>query len=208
MTVGVYAFFDQDGNCLYVGQSGDIEGRHKQHINQLRGGYHRRSDFNEWFSSHGESKLSFKLLEKCSNDVDSRNYLEIEYFNQLNPMFYGQIPSMSNRFEHSDETRTRIAESVRKRLEDLGVYETRKCPCGSEFTALVRRTTKYCSRKCVVDDRKSVLDCTTVYDLYMSGLTLTQVGDILGVSYRTVHSFMVKHNIPRRASGPKANLPL
>lgn len=208
MTVGVYAFFDQEGSCLYVGQSSNIEERYKQHMKQLRGGYHKRTEFNEWFESSEERMLVFKVLKECSNETDTKNYLEIEYFNQLNPRFYGQIPSMNNKFSHSEETRKRISTSVRKNLEELGLYETRACPCGSDFIALVKKTTKYCSSKCVIDDRKSSLDHTTVSELYNSGLTLTQVGKVLGVSYRTVHYFMVKNDIPRRASGPVAVLPL
>lgn len=201
MTVGIYAFFDLDGNCLYVGQSSNLEKRRSQHLKHLRGGYHKRKDFVEWFIANGEDALEFRMLAECSEDVDIKNRLEIEYFQHLSPKFYGQVPSLNNRFSHSDETRLRISTSVRKNLQDLGVYEDRQCICGKYFTAFVKKDTRFCSTKCVGSSRSSSLNYDEVVKLYSSGLSLHKVGDILGVSYRTVHRFMVQNGIPRRKCG-------
>jgi GIY-YIG catalytic domain len=206
VTVGVYAFFDSLGDCLYVGQSSDLEQRNKQHLKHLRGGYHKREEFNEWFRINGESKLVFKILEECIDEGNTKNSLEIKYFISLNPRFYGQIPSMANKFIHTDETRSKISRTVRKNLEDIGVYYTKVCHCGVSFTVSASSTSKNCSMVCYHKSQEAGLDCEMVSELYNSGLTLKQVGDRLGVSYRTVHSFMVRNGIPRRASGTRLKI--
>lgn len=204
MAVGVYAFFDSDGDCLYVGQSAKLEDRKQQHINHLRGGYHKRTEFNDWFAANGESNLIFSILEECADTDDLKNALEIKYFETLSPKFYGQVPSMNNKFTPSEATRKKISDTTRKVNEAAGAYIHKTCVCGTQFTVCAGRQYKYCSKLCANFQRRSALDFDTISSLYNSGLTLSKVGARLNVSYRTVHNFMVKNNIPRRASGYRA----
>lgn len=198
MSIGIYAFFDLEDNCLYIGQSSNIEKRKTQHLKCLRGNYHRRQDFNNWFNLNTESNLSFKILEECLNDTKIKNALEIKYFNILQPKFYGQIPSMQNNFVQSDETKFKISNSVKKYNTARGAYVNITCPCGKVFEVMACRLKIFCSRTCADLSRKSKLNFDEVSFLYSSGLSLHQIGEKLNVSYRTVHNFMLKNNIPRR----------
>lgn len=205
MAVGIYAFFDLEGTCLYVGQSSDVYQRKKQHLKYLRGGYHKRKEFNDWFVLNGEDALVFKVLEVCSNEATTKNRLEIKYFEDLRPRYYGQTPSVLDRFSQSEETRYKISGSLKKTLTEQGVYTTKKCACGVEYTVTSSRDRVFCSAPCRSrrnNNRKSQLNYDEVTNLYASGLSLSEVGARVGVSYRTVHQFMVKNNIPRRKPGP------
>ena len=201
MSAGIYAFFDKDGDCLYVGQSSDIESRRASHIKCLRGGYHKRKEFVEWYREN-ENSLEFKVLEECDDNPEIKNALEVLYFNELRPRFYGQVPSLLDKFRHSDETKAKIAKTVRRNLEDAGVYKDIVCPCGLTFSTWSSRPASYCSLACSrsLSSLKD-WDRDSVIPLYNSGMTLHQIGESLGVSYRTVHKYMVKNNIPRRRPG-------
>lgn len=117
MTVGIYGIFDSDTDkCLYVGQSQNIEKRWKEHLKHLKYKIHKRTDFNEWYHDRGATPdlLCFLLLEECENDSKIKNTLELKWFNKLSPCFYGVKPSIKNQYEHSEETKQKIAESLRK----------------------------------------------------------------------------------------------
>jgi len=108
---GIYGIFDTlTGECLYVGQSKNAYERCKTHLKRLRSGRHLER-FSEWFMSIGkdETRLRFELLESCNDTDDEKNRVEIKWFKILHPKFYGNAPSMNNRWGHSQETRAKIS---------------------------------------------------------------------------------------------------
>lgn len=118
MTVGIYGIFDATTNeCLYVGQSKEIEVRFRQHITKLK---NKRSNalksFVDWYHDQGaiEASMILKILESCPNKRLVKNQVEAKWFDKLEPRFYGKIPSLSETWDHTEMTRLKIAESVRR----------------------------------------------------------------------------------------------
>lgn len=209
VSVGIYAIYSIDNACLYVGQSSNLEGRFKKHLALLRNGRHSRKDFATWYNDSEDNSLDFRIMCHCKDDSEIKNRLEIFYFNMLQPRFYGKLPSTKDSFKHSNIARDNISQSMVSFHENLGTYSEVTCFCGNLFKTFKNRAKKYCSTNCKENapySEKSSLDYDTVVDLYSSGLSLQKVGEELGVSYRTIHKFMVKMNIPRRTQGNRNKL--
>lgn len=103
MTVGIYGIFDSETDeCLYVGQSVNIERRWEQHKHSLQSKKHVRKDFVEWYHQNGAKKelITFRILEECSPTHDELNRLEINYFNSLKPKFFGVKPSENLKWDY------------------------------------------------------------------------------------------------------------
>lgn len=114
MTIGVYGIFDSYTNeCLYIGQSSNIEYRWRMHRYLLINNKHIRKDFNQWLIDNGNDidRLRFTILETCNNIESIKNSLEIHYFEFFKPKFYGKLPSVNDKWEHSDETKNKISKS-------------------------------------------------------------------------------------------------
>ena len=118
MTVGIYGIFDSETDeCLYVGMSSvSVEKRFKQHLKNLRNGNHPRKDFVEWFHNNsGQPELVvFRILEECENNETVLNTLEIKWFNELKPKYFGKQPSLNEVWERSEESKKKVSESLRK----------------------------------------------------------------------------------------------
>lgn len=120
MTVGVYGIFDaKTDECLYVGCSSNMEERFKQHLNHLKYKIHKRKDFVEWYHANGANPelITFRILEECEDNDVSKNTLEIKWFNDLKPKFFGQEPSLNNKMRHSDETKLKISAKTKAALK-------------------------------------------------------------------------------------------
>jgi transposase-like protein len=134
MTIGIYGIFDTKTNqCLYVGQSKDVEARFRTHVTKLKC---KRSSalksFILWYHANGsdESILTFKILEESPNDDYTKNVLEAKWFDSLQPKFYGKVPSLSERWQHSEETKLKIAEAIRNKNGNLsGINKKQKDNC-------------------------------------------------------------------------------
>ena len=112
MTVGIYKFYDtRNGECLYVGQSKDIEGRRRRHLSQLRRSKHTIAEFSAWYQENGEF-IGHEVLEICENNDLAKNQREMYWFNQLKPRFYKKLPNSNEKWEHSAETREKISKSL------------------------------------------------------------------------------------------------
>lgn len=113
MVCGVYGVFDAfTGECLYVGQSKDVERRLRRHMAALARHAHIRTEFDQWFREHGDDphSLETRLLERCEDADDAKNFAECKWFSILRPRFYGVEPSMDYRWGVTDETRSKIRE--------------------------------------------------------------------------------------------------
>lgn len=205
---GIYGIFDiLTGECLYVGQSKNIYERRQSHFKRLRGERHLKP-FTEWFVSIGkdESRLDLRVLCRCLDNDDIKNKLEIFWFNELHPRFYGAVPSINNRWSHSEETRKKIARRTCE-SERLGKHYTcavyyYTCKMCDKFFASSRRKSRkhiFCSKSCSHAYSKSLkmdtLDYSKVKDLYESGVTQVKIAKTFGVSNATVSKFMRDNGI-------------
>ena len=96
--IGVYAIFRKsDNKCMYVGQSKDINGRIKGHLD---GKTHLSFNKEEYYS---------KILE--THDIDDKTYRlnrEAFFIKELNP----ELNKIRDKhFHHSEETKKKIGEA-------------------------------------------------------------------------------------------------
>lgn len=155
MTVGIYGIFCSDtGECLYVGQSKDIESRYYQHLKNLRNGNHRRKDFVDWFKvrSDNPDKMIFAIIEETPDSDFEKNKVEIFWFKELQPRFFGKVPSLNDKWTHSEETRKRIGLGVKEVhiSNNLSFFKTVNClECSNQIQLTwSTRNRKFCSTKC------------------------------------------------------------
>lgn len=120
MTIGIYCIaLRSTEEVLWVGQSINLEKRWLRHTSDLLKGTHSQKDFSSWFKEGGFSKfdLSFSILEECSpEELNEKEWL---WFEGLSPKFFGQRPSSSRKWYLSEETKRKISESHRSRVEAM-----------------------------------------------------------------------------------------
>ena len=155
MTIGIYGIFDtRNGDCLYIGQSKNIQDRWRSHRKRLLAGKHLK-DFTEWFKEQGSdiSTLELRELEETINTDEAKNAAEIRWFDNLSPKFYGQVPSANKRgWEQAEETKQKISTSVKQRFRssgNLGKDREYTCAyCGLLFKGSTYKVQQYCSVVC------------------------------------------------------------
>lgn len=113
MSIGIYALYYGE-TCLYVGQSKNIEQRYKRHMTRLKSETALQK-FNDWFKENNcpHDLIELKILEECEDCDPIKNELEIKWFNDLSPLFYGKVPSLKDAWSHSEETRKKISRSLK-----------------------------------------------------------------------------------------------
>lgn len=183
---GIYAFFDEVTlDCLYVGQTRTAPHiRYYGHIKLLRNESHRRSDWCKWVKSaaHGIDSMMFTWIEDC--DIVDLNKREAYWFIELDPMFYGKIPSENEIWLQSDATKAKIAESIRrhkgnttgrnKPLKGTPEYEYKP-----KFSVWPRKITKQQMIRHHKDE----------------GLSLRQIARLYDVSHVTVRNYLIDYKI-------------
>lgn len=152
MTVGIYGIFHL-GECLYVGQSADIEKRVRIHKNKLAKGTHTRKEFSLWFSENvkNTSLLDFVILEECEDSDYAKNLLEIKWFDIHSPKFFGREPTANGKWKHSEETKSKIRDGVLNYLKKPLSYkleEDRECKICEKPFKTVFASSVYCSEIC------------------------------------------------------------
>lgn len=194
-TCGIYAIFELGGDCLYVGQSRDIERRWKRHLSSLRSGRHRRLDFIEWFSGQEDAstKMKFQIVEELDSEStdEELNLREIHWFDLLKPRFYGKLPSVKETWQHSEETKHKIREGMNKTFSKRSLKKNLVlnlvCErCGKEFTN-IGKPLKLCSRNCG-SFRSRLTPELKIELLEQSKIkSLRQMAPEYGVSYVALH---------------------
>lgn len=147
MTIGIYKISHKyTGECLYVGQSANIEQRWTNHKKEIRTLRHRQKGLIDIYKTYGMKVFDFVVLEEVAKkDLNSR---ELFYFDQLTPQFYGQIPSEKNRYQQSEETRKKISDSLKARTK---IHDEKQ---KAKFLAISEDVRKY-----AYDVSKSKKDC-------------------------------------------------
>ena len=190
MTCGVYGIFDEETDvCLYVGQSRNIEKRYKRHLYYIKRGKHSRKDFTAWVKS-GKG-VYLKILEECADDQIEKNKAEIKWFNKLNPLFYGVLPS-EKYVTPSVDNKATLVDAV--------------CPfCKTQFKTFASTHGRiYCKIECKRMSKKfkSVAEYPKEADLrqmyVVRKMTTVEIASELGCSQPTVSTLLKKYDIPRR----------
>ena len=210
MTTGIYGIFDtRNGDCLYIGQSKNIQDRWRSHRKRLLAGKHLQG-FTEWFQGQGSdiSILELRVLETTDNTDEAKNVAEIRWFKKLSPTFYGQVPSINNSgWTQAEETKQRIADSL------LGQHRphTYVCAyCSSDFeTRRKKRCSQtYCSSACYTDAvaRKRLVDIEELRKLYYEERrNIRYISKLFGVGDNTILKVMKENGMTPRPRGNKAS---
>lgn len=126
MAVGIYKLVDRiTGETLWVGQSVNLESRHRRHLNDLKHGRHSQQSFADWYieSERTSEDILMETLQIC--EPEDLNLFEGIWFAQDPPRFYGQMPSATRKWYLSAETRVKMSQShiTRIRLaKEAGVF--------------------------------------------------------------------------------------
>lgn len=214
MTCGIYAIFSAlDDDCLYVGQSQNVERRWREHVTKLK---NRRKSalqtFVDWYHANGadESLLKFELVEICDNTDLAKNQAEGRWFDKLQPRFYGKVPSLSERWSHSEANRKAIADGLRNSKgctcntsDNCVRHPLVNCGhCGKAFNdSRWDRPKKYCSRACSdyvkVNRLKELLPKDVLEQLYVvEKRTAQEIGGMFSCSGASVGNALRQHGIP------------
>lgn len=208
MTIGIYGLFDREtGECLYVGQSSDIEYRVRQHRKKLKNGSHL-SSFNNWFLLSGSdlANIEYRVLEECQNDDVTKNLAEIRWFHELSPKFFGKIPSDAETWGMSQETKDKISKSNRAYSETIRggaprlIDRVLLCGFCRKSYSSVYRGSKYCSKKCQASHVDEEL-VDKMVALYEDGMSTRDISGIVGFSFKTVSRHLRRRDVALRGRG-------
>lgn len=145
MTIGIYGLF-YEKECLYIGQSVNIEGRVKDHLGKLSRGHHGLLDFQTFSDKHGLPE--WRILAETTQERLSPT--ELEFFNTFKPRFFGYTPSAFTSYTYgSRATTTPIICAI----------------CATPFLAQGVRA-KFCSKSCYYEGRKRQHRCLNCEKLF------------------------------------------
>lgn len=206
--IGIYGiYFKKDDTCLYIGQSIDIESRWKNHRWRLENNQHLK-DFSFWFEKNNISldDLIFKTLCICSDKDILKNELEIFFFNEEQPKFYGKIPSKNEKWSHSEKTKSKISNTFRERTitsldtkldkilfmcKDEEIPFNQICEELSVSKSTLRWYLKHKNIVCVYNKSSiSSQNRSKIISLREEGLSLREIGSLVGTSYESVRRFL------------------
>ena len=115
--IGIYCFINTHNGKRYVGQSINIDVRHKRHLIDLNKNTHPNAHLQGAFNKYGSSCFEFHILEECGADMlDMREIAWINYYHSFGEGGYN-LTSGGLFFKHTWETKKKIgaAEIGRKR---------------------------------------------------------------------------------------------
>lgn len=142
---GIYKIENKINNKKYIGQSKDIHGRWKSHINELNNNKHKNDYLQNAWNKYGDENFTFTILEVCT--IDQLNQLEKHYIekydtfnndtNGYNLQSGGDYPivsestkqKMSNALKGrkvSDEHKKKICDARKLIPTSTGIYRVTK----------------------------------------------------------------------------------
>lgn len=195
---GVYGIFDLDTDqCLYVGQSVDVNERLRKHNEKLLAGKHPRKEMQQWFDGEGNQAYSL-ILEHCEDTDDAKNSCEIKWFCLLNPLFYGVAPTVNNTWSHSEKTRKRISESLLGKNHDERYNKCQQCGknCKQEnvlCSHCIKSNESIRKRELKIQKEKETYKKIIV--LHKKGVSITDICKECDVSYDVVNRIILMSNL-------------
>jgi hypothetical protein len=92
---GIYAITNMVTREQYIGSSGDIPQRFKQHRWLLQRGLHHAKRLQKAWQAHGESNFQFEVMEQVA-DLRLLSMLEQTYFDASRPAYNGAAMASNN----------------------------------------------------------------------------------------------------------------
>lgn len=122
---GIYEIKNIINNKTYIGQSLDIKGRWKGHLQDLENNKHHNIHLQQSWNKHGKENFKFNILEevKEENKLTSREQFWMDTKNSLNPKLGYNIREAGIRGKHSKETRDKISKIVKEKMSDQTIRE-------------------------------------------------------------------------------------
>ena len=144
--IGIYCFINTHNGKRYVGQSINIDVRHKRHLIDLNKNTHPNAHLQGVFNKYGSSCFEFHILEECGADMlDMREIAWINYYHSFGEGGYNMNSGgLGNKgCVPSEETRRKLSEAAKRRapMSDeirRKIAETKKAT-GTVFSDEARR---------------------------------------------------------------------
>lgn len=212
MTVGIYGWFDKEtGQCLYVGQSSNIEQRKCSHLKLLRNKKHSRKEFSEYYhQKDNKNDIYLKILEETENDLEIKNSAEIKWFLELQPLFYGMEPDETYYcFTATEETKNFISKNIQNFNKDV----SHVCiVCNVNITFRQNGICVECkekrNKKIIEEKRKQNLEKRIdisdedIIEMYVNKkMSYREIAKEIGISYVTVGKIIKRNNVSPRGNG-------
>lgn len=121
--IGIYKITNKINGKIYVGQSGNIKLRWKNHKNHKK----TKNLICLAFNKYGIENFEFKVIEECSIEkLNEREIYWIKYYDSFNfEKGYNMTPG-GNSNGMSEKTKKKISEAQRKKSIDGLTYEERR----------------------------------------------------------------------------------
>lgn len=65
MASGIYCIINKINNKMYIGQTGDLQKRKREHFSYLRGDYHDNTHLQNSYNKYGKKAFIFKIILYC-----------------------------------------------------------------------------------------------------------------------------------------------
>ena len=128
--IGIYAIKNIVNEKMYIGQSINIEMRHKRHKSLLKNNKHFNRHLQNSYNKYGKEKFEYLVLEKCNKDELSTK--EEELFLKYKNSIYNKNLEVNVEYKgkkHPDEIKEKM------RLAKLGLYNGTNNPnYGNKWT--------------------------------------------------------------------------
>ena len=116
--IGIYCFINTHNGKRYVGQSIDIDARHKGHLRELNNNTHYNVYLQSAFNKYGSSCFEFHILEECGADMlDMREIAWINYYHSFGEGGYNLTSGGCKGKEVSAETKRKISVASKGRVK-------------------------------------------------------------------------------------------
>lgn len=125
MKTGIYKIENTNNGKFYIGSATHFYNRKSDHLRRLRLGIHKNIHLQNSFNKHGEKYFVFSLIEECERkDLPVK---EQHYIDTLKPV-YNICTKVEGRWglTHTEEVKNKIKDSVTKFHNEIGHSEDTK----------------------------------------------------------------------------------
>lgn len=110
--IGIYGIRNKITNKIYVGQTVDIDMRHKEHYQYLRSGTHANQHLQNAWNKYGEKSFEFIVLEECILcNLTSREQWWIDYYGGIDSKNTYNIREAGSKGHLADETKQKLSKA-------------------------------------------------------------------------------------------------
>lgn len=164
----------------------------------------------EWFQNNGGQPelIVFRILEECENNETVLNTLEIKWFNELKPKYFGKQPSLNEVWERSEESKKKVSESMRKYAESKPKKLKSICSSKDCSNMVHHSRNNYCSVKCAnlsintkLVYNPLILNKDKIIQTYLNGDSLESIAKRFSTTKNTLSKFLKNEGVEIRKRG-------